>query len=553
MSAVLSLIRTERRGLEQSSVSDPAAWLSLLFGGGPSMSGVDVTEMSALEDPAVLSGVGGVAETLGSLPLCVFKRTDEGREEDDAHPLYPLLHLSPNEEITSMLWREMKQAHLLLNGRAYSEIVRDGAGRVTALWPMHPRRVRPRRDPQTKALVYVIQTPGVTTSAPSPGGPIRDGQQITLNADQVLHLRALSLDGVEGLGRLRLMRESWGLSLALRYFGSLFFGNGANMGGFLEHPGKLSDKARENLRASVEKRHAGLGQSHRLALLEEGLKYHESSMPNNRAQFLESREFQVGETARGLRIPGVMIGHNDKTSTYASAEQFFLSYVVHTVRPWAVRWDQQLTLSLLTAPERKTRYIEHKLDGLLRGDAMTRAQALQIQFQNGALTINEWRALENRNRADDKVGDKHFVMANVVPAEDAGKPPTPPPSPAAQDPAPDPDPDDADEGDPVDRSLLALLVRDTATRAMRRELEGVRKIAEREASDAAAWRSAVDEFYTRHAAYLAEVLHVPLDTARAYTTDHRAALLAEGVAVTDTWNGSAEAALIGLVTRGRNR
>jgi HK97 family phage portal protein len=554
---ILSALRGERRGLEQTFISDPSAWFTQMFGGGTSSTGIDVTELTAMGVPAIYSAVAGVAETMGSLPLKVHRRLEGGgTEEATEHPLYDLLHLAPNNEITTMQWREMKQAHLMLNGRAYSEIVRDGMGKVTALWPIVPQRVRAIRDPSGQ-LLYRITVPYSSISGPTPGGPIRREQTVILPASQILHLRALSLDGVEGLGRLRLHAESMGLSRALELFGAKFFNNSATLGGYVEHPTKLSDTAYARIQEGLNNRFAGLTNAHRIAILEEGMKFHESQMPNNRAQYLESRDHQVGETARMMRVPGVFIGYNDKSSTYASAEQFFLSYVVHTVRPWSVRWDQALTMTLLTQRERNRYFIEHNLDGLLRGDAMTRAQSLQTQFQNGALTINEWRAIENRNPTTEAIGDKHFVMANVVPAEMAGQQQQA--APTKETPTPDPDEDeDDDEIDSQEREdkeesararLLGQLLEDTAQRAYRMEMKGVRNlsrdIAPTEAA-AEAWRTTIDEFYARHAAYLAEMFHVSLDDARGYTTDHRAQLLAEGVGVFDRWEREARRDLIGL-------
>jgi HK97 family phage portal protein len=514
-----------------------------MFGGRSTTTGTVVNETSAMASPAFFSGVAAVSETLGSLSLKVFRRrANGGKDEDRAHPLYERVHLNPNPEITTMMWREMKQAHLLMGGNAYSEIVRENGGSVTELWPIHPNRVTPERLP-SGALVYVVRVPGMGLSAV--GQPIQREREVVLRQDQMLHVRGISLDGLCGLSRLALHRESIGHALDLQEYGARFFGNGGIPGGVLEHPGTLTKTAQDNLRKSWEETHAGLSNSHRLAILEEGMKWHNTGVENEKAQYLDSRQFQVGETARILRVPGILIGHDDKASTYASAEQFFLAYVVHTVRAWVVRWDQQLTLSLLTESERRTHFIEHSLDSLLRGDALTRAQANEVRWRNGTLSINEWRAMENDNPLPDDEGERYFVPLNMVPLDQvdtilAQK--TEPAAPAAK--SPQNTPATTPNGNRHDQ-----LLRDLAERALRREVQAVRKLGERE-TDPEAWRAAVDAFYARHTAYLAEVFHVSLERARGYTTEHRAEVLAEGPGAADYWEDAATAELIELATAG---
>jgi len=540
---LLGTVFRERRATEQTFVDNPAQWLVDMFGGRASASGTVVNETTALSSPAVFSSVAGVSETIGSLSRGVYRRlADGGKELDPEHPLYELLHLKPNPEQIAMAFVEMGQASLMLDGNCYAEIVRDGGNRITALWPIHWSRMRVERP--GRVLTYVISVPGSSLSAPDQA--IRRPQEIRLSADRILHIRAFSLDGVLGLSRIRLMRESLGVTLSLEEFAARFFGNGATLGGWLEHPSRLGEKAHARLKESMETRHQGLSQAHRLAILEEGMKYHEAAVEPDKAQVLQSRQFQVGETGRAFRVPGVMIGHDDKTATYASAEQFFLSYVMHTVRPWTVRWDQSLTVGLLSDQERRTHFIEHNIDSLLRGDALTRAQANEVQLRNGAINPDEWRAMENRNAIPGGEGKKFYVSAQLVPIEKAGAPPDPPPGGSPSD-GPDPAmPMDPDPMDEPSRHLLGHLLTDAATRAVHREVEAVRKAAKSEAQDGAAWRTWVEAFYPRHTAYLAEVLHISLDQARRYTEDHRALLLAHGGNVVEEWNGAAVSTLVAL-------
>ena len=513
----------DRRAAETTFASDPAQWLLDLLGARAKHSGVDVTPATALQSSAVLACVRVSAETLGSLPLKLRRRLEGGGSEPATdHPTYALLHDSPNPWQTAMEFREMGQGHLSLRGNFYAEIIRDGGGRARELWPLHPDRVTPEVFSDV-GLVYRVTVPAGKTSIP--GAPIISAKMVRLQADQVLHIRGLSSDGILGLAPIQLAAEAIGLSLAAEAFGAGFFGRGATVSGLLtrdkEDRTKMAPETLTRLREQFQERYGGFAQSHRPLVLEPGMGWQQLGIPNNHAQFLETRDFQVGDIARIFRMPGVMIGYNDKTATYASAEQFFLAFVVHHALPWAVRWEQALTMKLLTPRERATLYFKFILDGLLRGDHLTRAQALQIRFQNGTLSPDEWREIEDQNPLPDGLGKKTYVMANLSPAD------APRPAPAAA-PAP------AANGGALGR-------------AARREIGAVRKAAERFAGDLAGWRAWVDDFYAHHALYVAEALEIPIDAARNYCQHHRAELLADGVSMLDAWTTDEAAELAALL------
>lgn len=417
----------EGRGLEQSFVDNPKQWLIDMFGGRAPSSGVTVTPTTAMQCSAVYACVRILAETIGSLPRKVYRRRpDGGKEPDTDHPLYPVLHDQPNPEMTAMELFEMLEGHVALRGNAYAEIVRNGAGRVVALWPLHPDRVKvERRD---LALVYVVQVPGSSLSVP--GQPIRPASEVALPADQVLHGRGLSSDGVLGLSPIQLAAEAIGLTIATERYGAKFFGSGSIPSGVMEHPAKMAKDTKEKLRAEWTELHTGLDNAHRLAILEEGMKWTQVGIQNDHAQFLQTRGFQLADIARIFRIPGVLLGLDDKTSTYASAEQFFLSFVVHTIRPWVVRWEQAFNAKLLTPRERETVFVEHLLDGLLRGDIKTRYEAYAIGRTNGWLNGDDIRGLENMNPMPDGQGAVYLVQGAMIPVGQAGKP-MPAPGPAA--------------------------------------------------------------------------------------------------------------------------
>lgn len=531
--------RGEVRGLEKTFVDNPAQWLIQVLGGGRTAAGVDVTETNALSIPAFFRSVVAPSETLAALPHLTYRRLPaggkkRGKERADQHPLYELLHLAPNPEMTSMQWGETGQLQQYLFGDWYSEIVRNGRGDMVALWPIHTARVRPERLASGEK-VYVVTVPG-------------SGEPRTLRRDQVLQISGPSLDGFQGLNRLRLHAESIGLDLALREFGSRFFSNFAMGGGFFTHPAKYSDQAKANLRQSIERMTQGLTNAHRFALLEEGLTFHEAMVKPEHGQFLQSREHQVGEHARSAGVPGVVIGHNDKAATYASAEQFFLSYVVHTLLPLAVRRDQACTLHLLTERERRAGlFVETLMDGLLRGDSETRAKALEIQFRNGAITLNEWRETENRNTIDADGGDEHFVPMNFQTLARALTAPKSGASGAA--------PGGGNGGGDPDTSArhqLGVFVRDVAATLVRKEIAAVGQRAKRYASDPAGFRAALTEFYAEHADEIAARCHMDPMLARAYTDRHVEALERDGVGIVEAWERDATGALTALALGGES-
>ena len=511
-SALVSALRPERRALEKTFVDNPAQWLIEMFGSRAQHSGVTVTPATSMQSAAVFACVRVSAETMGSLPLKVYRRLDGGgKVPAPEHPLYSILR-----------------------GNFYSEIVRDGAGRVSALWPLHPDRVTVERG--TSGLEYVVIVPSYGLSAA--GQPIRSPGVARLAASQVLHVRGLSSDGVLGLSPIQLTAEAIGLSLAAEAYGAAFFGRGANPGGVIERPAtatKLSEETVKRLREQWQELYGGLSNAHRVAILEDGMSWKQIAIQNNHAQFLETRQYQVGDIARIFRVPGVMIGHDDKTATYASAEQFFLSFVVHHVRPWAVRWEQAIALKLLTPRERLTHFSEFVVDGLLRGDLKSRYDAYWIGRQGGWLSANDIRGWENMNRIDG--GDVYWAPVNMVPADQLGKQRVVPP-----------------QALPMRSGMMptreALLTEDGIGRAIRKEIATVRQAAERHAGDVGAWRRWVDEFYSRHAAYISEALKVDLDIARRYAHEHRAALLGEGVTVLERWDIEAAGELTELVGLG---
>jgi HK97 family phage portal protein len=376
-----------------------------------SASGAYVSEATALRMTAVWGCVRNISEDVATLPLFVYERLDGGgKRRATDHPLHELLHDQANPEMTALEFREVLTAHVLTWGNGYAQMVADNRGRVQELWPLLPDRTHPMRD-SVGNLYYETDDPK------------RPGRKIPIAADQVLHVRGLGFDGLKGYSPIRMHAQAIGLGLAAEEFGARFFGQGLNVGGFFEIQGKLSDPAYERLKKELKENYGELGRSHMAMVLEEGMKFQHLAIPPDEAQFIETRKFSVAEIARIYRMPPHKIADMDR-ATFSNIEHQAIDYVVSTLRPWLVRWEQAIQMKLMPRPKRF--FAEHLVDGLLRGDAATRAQALQVQFQNGALNDDEWREIENRNPLPDGQGQTYFVPSNIQTMEKAMAPtPTP--------------------------------------------------------------------------------------------------------------------------------
>lgn len=384
-----------------TDLKQPDSWLSSLLGGHiQTKTGVRVSEDTALKLTAVFACVRVISEGVATLPLPVYQRLERGKKRARDHPLFDILQYVPNPEMTSFSLRETMQAHLLLWGNAYAEIEYNGAGEVKHLWPIPPNKIKRVTDKQGRRRYKVS---------------VSNGESVLLFKEQVLHIPGLSLNGVDGLSPIGYVREAIGLGLATEEFGSKFFENGANIGGVAQHPGQLSDQGAKNLRESINETYGGLGKSHRLMLLEEGMKYEKIGIPPNDAQFLETRKFQTREIARFFNVRPHMIGDLDN-ATFSNIEHQGIEHVVHTLTPWLTRWEQVINTKLIDKEDRKVYFAEFVVDGLLRGDISNRYAAYAIGRQWGWLSANDVREKENDNPLPDEQGDMYITPMNMIPA-----------------------------------------------------------------------------------------------------------------------------------------
>ena len=370
---------------------------ALAFYFGSSASGKSVTPRSAMQMSAVYACVRVIAETVASLPLHVYHYTSSGKEKSLDHPLYPILHDEPNSEMTSFVWRETTLTHLLLWGNAYSQIIRSGRGKIIGLYPLLPDKMQVDRD-ASGMLIYEYTT--------------RDSKLVRLRSEDVLHVPGLGFDGVMGYSPIALEKNAIGLGIAAEEYGSKFFAHGATPSGVLTHPNTVKNPSA--LRESWNAAYGGSSNTGKVAILEENMKFERISMPNNEAQFLESRKFQVNEICRIYRVPPHMIGDLEH-ATFSNIEHQSISFAMHTIRPWLVRMEQSLNRALFSDKEKGVYYVRFNIDGLMRGSYKERMEGYAIGRQNGWLSANDIRELENMNpieKADG--GDDYLVNGNMM-------------------------------------------------------------------------------------------------------------------------------------------
>jgi len=383
---------------------------SFFFGG--TTAGKPVNEHTAMQMTAVYSCVRILAETLAGLPLHVYKYNDSGgKEKYLQHPLYKLLHDEPNPEMTSFTFRETLMSHLLLWGNAYAQIIRNARGEVIALYPLMPNKMTVDRDKNGR-LFYLYQRN--IEDAPTLG----KDTLVYLDPSDVLHIPGLGFDGLVGYSPIAMAKNAIGLAMATEEYGAKFFANGAAPGGVLEHPGTIKDP--QKVKDSWNAAYQGSTNSHRVAVLEEGMKYQQIGIPPEQAQFLETRKFQINEIARIFRIPPHMLADLEKSS-FSNIEQQSLEFVKYTLDPWVVRWEQTMCRSLLMESEKPTVFIKFNVDGLLRGDYASRMSGYATARQNGWMSANDIRELENLDRIPVELGgDLYLINGAMTKLQDAG-------------------------------------------------------------------------------------------------------------------------------------
>ncbi len=347
----------------------------------------------ALTYSTIFACVRVIAETIATLPLFLYKVKGNNKVKAREHNLYSILHDAPNLECTSVSFFESLITQILLTGNGFAEIIKDNFNNILELHILDANKIRVYRDNYNN-IVYEYND---------------DGKIISLSKRQVLHIAGLGWNGIIGYSPIALMRRQIATGIYQDNFALDFFSNGVKKVPILSHPNRISKEAKESMKESFRK-----SWDNGIVVLEEGITVNPITMNLSDAQFLESRRFSVEEICRIFRVPPHLIGDLSR-STNNNIEHQSIEFVTHTIRPWCVRIERGLNNFLLNIKEKGKYTIEFMLDGLLRGDTLTRQQSNQIKLNNGILTRNQWRQQENMNEVEDEYGDDYFCSQQIRP------------------------------------------------------------------------------------------------------------------------------------------
>ena len=380
---------------------------------GKADSGEKVDEKSAMQIATVYACVRLLAETVAGLPLHLYRMNGETNAKERAveHPLYKILYRQPNPEMTSFSFREVMITDLLLWGNCYAQIIRDGKNGILGLYPLLPENVEVDRD--EKGSIYYIY------HAYTDERPGETNKDIFFRRDEIFHIPGLGFNGLVGFSPIAMMKNALGTTMAVERYGSSFFRNGAQPSGVLEHPGVLKNP--EKIRENWSSVYGGANNAHKVAVLEEGMSYKAISLPPEDSQFLSTRQFGVNEICRIFRVPPHMV-QDLEHATFSNIEHQSIDFVVHTLTPWLVRYEQAIVKDLLLPDEQDVYFPKFNVDGLLRGDYQSRMQGYATGISNGFLSPNDVHRLENMDLIPaEKGGDDYYLNGGYVKLEDAGK------------------------------------------------------------------------------------------------------------------------------------
>tara|TARA_Y100000401_G_scaffold117519_1_gene126833 strand:- start:20333 stop:21976 length:1644 start_codon:yes stop_codon:yes gene_type:complete len=447
--------------------------------GGRTSAGVSVSNQSAFQFTAIYAAIRVLAESIASLPLITYERLPGGgKRRATETPSYTMLHDAPSPEQTACSMIETVMAHVLSWGNGYCELVRDGAGNVREMYPIRPDRVKIYRlDGQ---LIYCYRTD-------------HDGD-IILPYQNVLHIAGLGFDGLQGYSPIHQARTAIGLGKAAEEFGSAFFGNAARPSGVLSHPGHLTPEAMERLRESWSSLHQGPRSTGRVVIAEEGLSWSSIGIPPEDAQFLQTRRFQIEEIARVYRVSPLHLQDLSR-ATYSNFEQAMLSFYVDTLRPWLVKWEQELKRKVFGL--QSNFFAEFQLDGLLRGDTISRYQAYKVGREAGFLSVNEIRSLENMNPVEG--GDRYIEPLNY---QAVGEPDT--------------DVVDSPGTEDRTREVFNSVLSDATSRMMRVESQAIKRALNKHDGQPADFVEWLAEFRVKHKRVVLSTFTPIVDSVAAY-------------------------------------
>ncbi len=370
------------------------------------IAGVRVSPDTALQQGVVWACTQVLSKSVGQLPWRVMQRVDSKSSViAEGYSLDYLLHTRPNPEMSSMVWRQTMMGHVLLWGNCFSEIERDTAGRVIALWPIEPDRVQIYRRPATNKLYYQVtnQTKGIAEIEP----------------EDMFHVRGLSFDGITGYPVAGYAAQTIGLAMAIERFGAAFFGNNAMPGGFIKNKRtNLSAPARESLLAEVNAKHGGPDQAFKVHYLDDDMDFLQNKVENDKGQFIQSRQNQVEEICRWFGVPPHKVMHLLR-STNNNIEHQGIEFVTDGILPWTTLFEQEADFKLIPTNSRRI-YTRMDVRALQRGDLAARSAFYTAMFDRGVFSPNDIREQEGLNPIGPD-GDKRFVMSTMMTLENAGE------------------------------------------------------------------------------------------------------------------------------------
>ncbi len=405
----------------------PANWLVDLVGGGKTASGVEMSVPIAEGLPAIYACQRVLSETVGQVPTKLMKTTPSGKKPDEEHPLYDVLHDLFNPELTAYQGKEILTRHVASYGRAYAQIKRDRQGQVVGLWPMHPARMFVDRDEMSrKRFKYFMGKGDYQTFIHNPTTP------------DILHLHINSDDGIDGRSPLMINRDSLGITKAAEDYVGAWFANGAIPGVIATHPGRLTDKAKENIRKSWLTKFMGAAKANKFAILEEGIALTVVGVDPEKSQLDKLRNAQVEAAARIYRVPLFMIQNQTKDTSWGSGiEQQMLGFIQVTMMPWFLLWQQAIARDLLSVKSFNSHQAVFVINALVRGDIKTRYEAYNSAKQNGWMNGDEIRELEDMNGIEGSAGKVFWMPTTYAPIQGDGMPAMMEPDPPAPDAKPD--------------------------------------------------------------------------------------------------------------------
>lgn len=421
-----------------------------------------VNNQTSLTISSLYACIRNVSEDVGKMPIKLYRKDGDSRFEVTGNSVARLLQFQSNPEMDAMSFRETLNAHAMGWGNAYAEIQRDLTGTPVALWPLRPDRVKVLRERESHRIFYRVTT--------------ADGRVSDIFAKDIFHLHGMGFDGVIGYNIVQLASQTIGGALAMDKFAGSYFANGMHQSGNIKHPQTLSEDAQKRLKKQLDADFNGASQAHQTLILEEGMEFIPNKIDPKASQMIETRRFSVTEFCRWMRIPPHKVADLTKSS-FNNIEEQNIDYVQDGITGWCKRWELEIWMKLLSPVQQADGlFFEHNVEGLLRGNIKGRSEAYKIFWDRGILSINEIRAKENLNPTSG--GDTHFVPMNFIPLADAGN-----------------------------HQQLNSAASAISQRIADREIKELDKRVKHAAADIGKFRAWLDEFYTKHDAFIAQAIN----------------------------------------------